>query len=366
MDHDILLNRLQSKFGICGNALKWFKSYLSNRSQYVSLSDASSDTQDLDCGVPQGSVLGPILYLLYTSPVADILRHHNMSYHLYADDTQLYIPFSCNDALDLNHTMTKIETCLADIIKWMTLNKLKLNKDKTELLFLYSKHSPQQSFPPLRFGSDIIKPTESAKNIGVIFDSTMSMIPHVNNTCKAAFYHLRNISRIRRFLSVKTTETLIHAFVTSKIDHCNSLLFGIPIHVLNKLQSVQNAAARLVTLSRKYDHITPMLLDLHWLPVTECIKYNILLLIFKSLHDLTPSYIAEMITRYNPPRALRSSSKLLLNNVGFRVKSYGHRSFAVCGPELWNALPSSIRTISNLSSFKSELKTFLFKSNFHL
>ena len=105
----------------------------------------------------------------------------------------------------------------------MALNKLKLNNDKTELLYLYSKHNPQQSLPPLRFGSDIIQPSSSSRNIGVVFDSTMSMLPHVKSVCKSAFYHLRNISRIRKLLSTKTTETLVHAFVTSKLDHCNSL-----------------------------------------------------------------------------------------------------------------------------------------------
>ena len=194
VEHDILLKRLQSKFGICGNALNWFRSYLSDRSQYVSINDASSNTLKLDCG----SVLGPILYLLYTSPLADILRHHNMLFHLYADDTQLYISFSCNDDQDLQLVLNRIGNCLSDIDNWMTLNKLKLNKDETELLFLYSRHSPQLCFPLLHFGSDMIKRSDSAKSIGVTFDSTMSMIPHVKNVCKAAFYHLRNISRIQK------------------------------------------------------------------------------------------------------------------------------------------------------------------------
>ena len=118
------------------------------------------------------------------------------------------------------------------------------------------------------------------------------------------------------------------------------------------------AAARLITLSRKYDHITPILIELHWLPVAERIKFKILLLTFKALHDQAPSYI----TRCKPQRTLRSSFELLLNNVNFRLQSYGHRSFAVSASELWNALPSSIRTLSTISSFKSNLKTYLFKS----
>jgi exonuclease III len=366
VDHDILLNRLHTKFGICGNALNWFKSYLSNRSQFVSLDDANSDTLDLNCGVPQGSVLGPILYLLYTSPVSNILHHHNMSYHLYADDTQLYIPFSNNDDADITQTATRIENCLSDIAEWMTINKLKLNTDKTELLFLHSKTTTLSSTPTIQFANDVLKPSAKARNIGVIFDSTMSMVPHINNVCKTAFYHLRNIAKIRKYLSFKTTEILIHAFVTSKIDNYNSLLFGLPKCLISKIQSVQNAAARIITLSCKSDHITPILIDLHWLPVSERIKFKILLITFKAIHHMAPSYISDMISLYKPPRLLRSSSGILLNHHNYNTKTYGHRSFSTCAPELWNSLPSSLRNVTDLASFKSSLKTLLFKQAFNL
>ena len=194
-----------------------------------------------------------------------------MQFHFYADDTQLYISSSTNNDVKLNNTVGKIEECLSDLgwWWWMSLNKQKLNKDKTELLYLYSKHNPQQSLPPIHFGQDIIQPCQFARNIGVIFDSTMTMLPHISSIFKSACYHLRNISRIRKFLSTNTTEILVHAFASSKLEHCNSLLYNVPKCALKKLQSVQNAAARLITCSRKYDHITPILKELHWLPVSQ-------------------------------------------------------------------------------------------------
>ena len=227
---------------------------------------------------------------------------------------------------------------MSDLDKWMSLNKVKLNKDKTDLLYLYSKHSPQQSLPPIRSGQDIIHPSQSARNIGVVFDRTMTMLPHITSICKSASYHLRNISRIRKFLSTKTTEILVHAFVSSKLDHCNSHLYNVPKYILKKLQSVQNAATRLITCSRKYDHITPILKELHWLPVSERIKFKILLLTFKALHQQSPTYIQDLLTCYQPSRSLRSPSSLRLNPINFNLKSYGSRAFAVSAPGLWNSL----------------------------
>ena len=119
----------------------------------------------------------------------------------------------------------------------------------------------------------------------------------------------------------KTTETLIHAFITSKLDNCNYLLFGLPKHLIDKLQAVQNASARLVTLSRKHDHITPVLIDLHWLPVAARIKFKIIILTFKALHGLSPVYIQDLITIHKPARNLRSSSHLLLSSKSYILKS---------------------------------------------
>ena len=366
VDHSILLNRLEFKFGIRGSVLAWFKSYLSNRCQFVSIDGVSSSTKNLYCGVPQGSVLGPILYLLYTSPISNILKRHDMCFHFYADDTQIYTTFSTNNSNnDVQLTIQRINNCLKDVDNWMSINKLKLNKDKTELLYFYSKYNTQNlQFPSIQFGSDVISPSPFARNIGVLFDSTLSLTHHIKQLSKSAFYHLKNIARIRRFLSFATTEKLIHAFITSKIDNYNSLLFGLPKYSIDKIQYIQNAAARLVTLSRKHDHITPLLKQLHWLPVTERIKYKILLLTFKALHHQSPQYINDMITIYKPSRSLRSSNSLLLKPPYYNLKTYGCRSFSFAAPELWNSLPLSLRSCSSVPEFKSQLKTYLFKSYF--
>ena len=224
----------------------------------------------------------------------------------------------------------------------------------------------QQCLPSICFGQDTTQPSQTARNIGVTFDSIISMLPHINTVCKSALYHLRNLSRIRKFISTETAKTLVHAFNSSKLDHCNSLLYNLPRYAVKKLQYVQNAAARLITISSKINHITPILKDLHWLPINERIKFKILILTFKALHDLSPSYIHELISLHRPSRTLRSSTSLRLNPTSCSLKSYGSIPFAVASPQLWNDLPEHIKNYDNLENFKTRLViTKRNRSEFH-
>ena len=186
----------------------------------------------------------------------------------------------------------------------MLNNKLKLNSGKTEIIVFSSSYRPRPALKNLVIASDIVDCSTIAKNIRVIFNNSLSMLPHVTS-----FSHLRNIFKIRKFLSYDTCKTLIHAFVTARIDYCNSLLYGKPKCILKRLQSVLNSAARLIHLTSRYEHVTPSLIQLHWLPIELRITFKIAVITFKALHGAAPSYITDLIKPYTPGRLLRSSNQ---------------------------------------------------------
>ena len=166
-------------------------------------------------------------------------------------------------------------------------------------------------------------------------------------------------------MSVSSTKALVHAFVTCRLDNCNSLLYGLPKHLVHRLQLAQNCAARLILCGRKHDHVTPLLRELHWLPVEQRIIFKILFFTFKALNNLCPSYISDLLETYKPTRSLRSSSRNLLVIPRSKLKSYGDRAFSVSAPKLWHGIPETIKCSVDLNAFKRNLKTYLFKRYFY-
>ena len=234
---------------------------------------------------------------------------------------------------------------------------------KPRLIHVHSKFSRSldTALPYISINDVLIEPRSDARNLGVIFDHHLSSRKQINSVCSSAYLALSNISKIRRYLDRPTTEKLVHAFISSRLDQCNSLYYGLPDRQLQKLQRVQNSAARVVAFVKKQDHITPVLQELHWLPINARIEFKLLLLTFKSLNNLAPVYLNNLIPSYITNRTLRSSNKNLLNIPKTNSKTYGDRAFSVAAPRLWNALPLSIRSIKSFDILKSNLKTFLFK-----
>ena len=222
-----------------------------------------------------------------------------------------------------------IENCVAELRSWMISNMLTVNDSKTEFLIVGSKQQLERvNIPFIHVGEDQTTPVTSVRNLCVIFDSNLKMNMQISKARQNAY----------------KTCTLIHAFITSQIDYCNSLMNGLPDNLIKKLQRVQSTAARRVFNLRKYDRITPALVTLHWLLVKYRIEFKTLLIVFKGLHGTAPSYIQEMIIPSKRKRySIRSNEERVLKVPKFKHDTFGKRVFAVYGPLAWNCLPKKIR-----------------------
>lgn len=291
--------------------LKWFSSYLSDRQQKVTIGADESEGQRVGCGVPQGSVLGPLLFTLYSAPIGDICRKHGLQYHLYADDTQLYLTFKINAPGKDSEALKKVEACIAEIRIWMVRNALKLNDDKTEFLVIAApRQQDKVSVSGIGIGDSRVEPSSYARNLGVAFDREMNMEMQVKNVCSSAMAHLRNIIDVRASLTQDAAERLVHALVTSRIDSGNALLYGIPAIQLDKIQSILGVAARVVCGARKHESTDRILERLHWLPTDR--GYNIKSFFRLSNPYLAPPYLDELLVVHQPQRSLRSNQHLTL------------------------------------------------------
>ena len=316
-----------------------------------------SETQKLKCGVPQGSVLGARMYAMYAHPMSNIVNKHDISYHNYADDTQLYIACDNNKA-SVIQAVKSLEDCIADISEWMGCNSLKINEDKTEFV-IFSRNPDKYSDITLQIGTDNIKSSDYVKILGVTLDSSMNMQKDIANTCRTTYMHIRKIRSIRCYLNEPATKSLVNATVISRLDYCNSLYIGLPLKSLYKLQLALNTAARLISGTHRHSHITPVLQQLNWLPIIKRCQFKILILTFKALHQQTPKYICDLFHWYTPTRALRSASNISLVASRSKTVRYGKRLIDTSSATLWNSLPHEIKCATNVGYFKNILKPYL-------
>ena len=364
VDHEILLSRLKGNIGLAGTVISWFQSYLEVRTQMVSIADYQSCAMPLNTGIPQGSVLGPLLYLTYMLPVRQILDRYNLSYHGFADDTQIYVPFSFHNG-GLKKSLNQLEQCITELREWFHHSRLMLNVNKTEFVVFTSPQNQgkiDMEKCVLTVGEEKIFPSKCVRNLGSFLDMFLHMDEHISKVRKSIYDQLHTVSKIRKYLDPRSCATVINSLVTSRLDYHNALLFGLPESSLRRLQAVQNHAARLLTKTKYNDHITPVLKSLHWLP---WIKYKILVFVFKCVHgEPSPKYLRQLIQKHDSGRRLRSSEDVTLLHIPRSKKRFGDRAFAISAPRLCNDLPENLRNVESLYSFKRQLKTHLFKNYF--
>ena len=301
--------------------------------------------------------------LLYVAPVANVIASFDVNHMQYADDTQHYIALeNTNSTISLDGCFVAVEHCFA-------LNGLSLNPDKSEAIVISTsaRHISECVVNVVTLGTDSITVTGSVRSLGVTSDSSLSFNTHVNEVCKAVRHHTRALRHVRKCISKDDATQIAVAIAAARLDYYNSVLYKTSQSNISKLQRAQNSLARVVTNSRKRDHITPILADLHWLPIAARIDYKIALLTFKSLVSRQPSYLCELFDFHQPTRSLRSSSQENRLNVIRCRTSCGGRAFCHAAPTVWNCLPVELtNNLSSLASFKRCLKTYLYRRSFNL
>ncbi|KAF7251034.1 putative RNA-directed DNA polymerase from transposon BS [Varanus komodoensis] len=306
IDHGILLVRLAG-LGLRGTALQWFRSYLNGRFQKVVLGDYGSAPWQLCHGVPQGSILSPLLFNIYMKLLGEVIQRCGLRNHQYADDTQLYLSFSTNPG----EAVAVLNRCLAEVMGWMRANKLKLKPDKMEVLLVGGSGFIEGELN-LVLNGVALPLRDKVRSLGVLLDPELSLEAQVTAVARSVFLQLQLIHQLCPYLEYDCLVTVTHALVTSHLDFCNALYGGIPLKMVRILQLVQNRAARLLTGTGHYVHMTPVLRQLHWLPIEVRAQFKVLVMTYKALNGLGLGYLKECLHPYMPGRPLRSAGEALL------------------------------------------------------
>ena len=358
IDYNIFADILEKRFRITGKCKNWIMSYLNTRKQKVQIGNKFSFDSDVNYGVPQGSILGPLLFTMYITPIGDFMRQNELNYQIYADDTLILSNLS---QTDINSQINNITTKLYNLFQVFNEMKLKVNAEKTEIMLISSRKRKLQ-INEVQLADELLTLKPKIVSLGVILDQHLSMSDHVNSVARSCYNELRKLYKIKHYLTLETRKVAVQNLIISRLDYCNSLLSGINKMDIMKLQRVQNAACRFIFSLYKYESCKDFMFNLHWLPVEKRIDFKILIFVHKIMHNCpAPEYIRSLITLQPKNDSKRSVN--LWKAVPVRSKnSYGDRTFSIRGPKLWNNLPINLRKISNHYMFRRELKSFLFTS----
>jgi hypothetical protein len=360
VDHDKLLAILRHELGITGTAWKWFHSFLTGRCQKVRVDGTESYEVIIKFGVPQGSVLGPVLFNLYIRSLYSTVKNLTFAIHGYADDHQVYKSFLKLDQYTI--LVDQVPACFREISNWMSEHFLQLNPGKTEIIVfgtpaVLGKLTIKGTFLD---SETCIRFSPVAKNLGFRLDECLTFEKQVTNLKTSCFLKLRAISKMKPFLTTQQMTMFVQAVIISSLDYCNALYYGCNKSVTRQLQVIQNRACRIIFGLKKRADVNEKMQSLHWLKIDERIVFKILLLVYKGVHGMAPSYINELLSFNNIVTSNKRRSSLHIS-----LQSHP-RAFETVAPKLWHQLPSSIRTCQTIDLFKTHLKTYLFKKSYNL
>ena len=358
IDHETLLHRLRNKFRIAGVPLSWITSYLQDRSFLVKIRDEFSSKLPLTQGVPQGSILGPVLFIMYIDDISEIAQKHGLRIHVYADDTTFYVGFKPTD--EFSCTMDKIKLCLQEVKLWMLQNFLKLNLEKTQILFCCKPNVMDVYSPGFQQYEEVIgipmKENLPVKVLGVKIDQFLKFDDMIGDVCKTGYFKLNKLKTIRNALDTQLRITLVRCYILNVIDYCNVLYANLNGTQTKRLQMLMNASIRFIYNLRKSERVSSFMKKCHFLPVKFRKRYKLCIFAFKVLHSMVPEYLDDLVSIRTPLRdGLRSSAADM-----YIFTRHKDQTIAARMVEEWNQLPETLRKMSSLDGFKGCLKTHLF------
>ena len=353
VDHNLLLTILEKEIGIRGTALEWFRSFLTGRSQRIRLGKVTSEVITIKFGVPQGSVLGPVLFNLYIRSIYSVVKKLGFNIMGYADDHQVTKTFNCRSQTEV--LTIELQSCFETIKRWMNQFFLQLNDSKTQIIVFGSSNVLKGlKINGVNIGSNTtIRFVSTVKNLGVYMESSLTFEKHTMELKRKCFRTIRNIRKIKFLLTSDQVRVVVNSLVVSCIDYCNGLFIGASEKILRQLQLIQNSAAKVITGKYKHDHMEDDLEKLHWLNIRKRVVFKIGLLAYKSINGLAPQYLQDMFRYSHHGHVL----KLI---VPYSSSKYGNKCFSIIGPKIFNKLPLHVTSSISTESFKQSLKTHLF------
>lgn len=350
IDHNILIDKL-NYFGIAGVANTWFKSYLENRSQFVQINHTKSKELRVRCGVPQGSILGPLLFIMYINDITHVSKMADLI--LFADDSNLFVSDKHVDKL-----VTLANNELAQLSKWFKLNKLSLNVKKTQFILFRSVKAKSFPITDIKIDKETIEQVQKSKFLGIIINETLSWNDHLQTAKLKAQKNIGILYRIRHLLSSCILSTLYYTLIHPYLEYCN-IVWGIHRGTaLTALFRCQKRAIRLITNSGIKTHSKPLFARARVLTLFDLNNLQVGCFMYRCLNGLLPDYYLSMFTVNSQIHShnTRISSKIHICSHRLNIKRNTVRVF---GPKLWNNLPSSIALSPNIFAFRKTYKNFL-------
>ena len=350
LDRKLLVQRME-ELGVRSTEKLWFESYLENRHQRVKFNNSVSERMEVKLGVPQGSVLAPLLFLMYTNDIECILRHSKVK--LFADDTLLYI-----SGKSLEEIIPKLNEDLENLYRWLNNRKLKANGSKTKYMIIRTRQRSINENVILKLGESILEQVTEIKYLGIVIDKFLTFRSNGEMICKKVAKKISFLARIAKKIPKFCRITIYNAIVLPYFSYCSSILFLSDTAIMNKFQILQNRAMRIILRCDRYTPIRDMLSNLNWMSIKQRIVFSTLVFIFKIKNGLMPNYLSQniQIVRDVTSRSLRSGDNF---RVKFRRKSIARNSIFHKGLELFNSLSREAKAENNLKKFKTKIYNYV-------